>query len=149
LFFRLSEEYRARLREALSALLHAVADALYTTLGGNVAMSYRAGKEYGRRVGAQILAEGYEAASLEDAVEVANAGLQGIVVIGLEGGDTVVVKRSRFQEIVEKKGLAHPEFIERLVQGFLAGILETLIGRRLDLRSTGRRGAYRVVMTHA
>lgn len=142
------EEYRRRLREALSTLLHAVSEALYTTLGGNVAMSYRAGKEYGRRMGAQILAEGYEASSLEEAVEVANAGLRGFIRISLTG-DTVRIEWSRFHEIIRKEGLRHPEFVERLVQGFLAGVLETLLGEKLDLRSTSEPHAYRVVTGYA
>jgi len=142
------EEYRRLLRTALSTLLHAVSEALYTTLGGNVAMSYRAGKEYGRRMGAQILAEGYEATSLEEAVEIANAGLRGFIEIGLEG-DTVRIRWSRFHEIIKQEGLRHPEFVERLVQGFLAGVLEVLVGKRLDLRSTGEPRVYRVVTNHA
>jgi len=143
------EEYRARLLEMLSALLHATADALYMTLGGNVAMSYRAGKEYGRLVGAQIMAEGYEAETIEDAVKLMNTGLRGLLRARLEGGDTLVLEWSRFNEIIEKEGLKHPDFIKRLVQGFMAGILEVLMGRRLDLRSTTKPNTFKLVMNHA
>ena len=142
------EEYRRLLREALSALLHGVSEALYTTLGGNVAMSYRAGKSYGRRMGDQILAEGYEASSLEEAVEVANTGLQGFIRIRLEDG-RLRIEWSRFHEVIEREGLRHPEFVERLVQGFLAGVLEELLGERLDLRSTGEPRVYQVVTGRA
>jgi predicted hydrocarbon binding protein len=141
------EEYRRLLREALSNLLHAVSDALYTTLGGNVAMSYLAGKEYGRRMGAQILAEGYEAASLEEAVRLANAGLSGFIEVELVG-DTLRIKWSRFHEIIEREKLRHPEFVERLVQGFLAGVLEELLGSRVELRSTSEPRVFKV-MTRA
>ena len=143
------EEYRAKLLEALSAFLHATADALYMTLGGNVAMSYRAGKEYGRLVGAQIMAEGYDAETPEEAVELMNRGLRGLLRARLEASDTLILEWSRFDEIIEREGLKHPDFIKRLVQGFMAGILETLLGKRLDLRSTTRPNTFKLVMNHA
>ncbi len=142
------EEYRAKLREMLSALLHATSDALYLTLGGNAAMSYRAGKEYGRLVGAQILAEGYGPEGLGEAVSLLNHGLAGLVHVELSG-DTLLIKWSRFDEIIEREKIRNPDFVRRLVQGFIAGALETLIGRKLDLRSTSEVNRFRIVMNHA
>ncbi|BES81605.1 hypothetical protein [Pyrodictium abyssi] len=138
------EEYVKLLHEMLSAILRGLSRALYLTLGSNPAMSYRAGKSYGRHLGAMILAEGYEASSLEEAVEILNEGLQGMVKTRLEG-DKLFLEWSWFHDIVEKEGIEHPEFIHRLVQGFIAGILEMLLGRRIELRSTQEQNVYRVM----
>ena len=139
------EEYIKLLREMFSAMLHGVSRALYLTLGSNPAMSYRAGKSYGRRVGALIMAEGYEAGSLEEAVELMNTGLKGMLSARLEG-DKLVLEWNMFDDIVRKEGLEHPEFIDFLLRGFIAGVLEVLLGRRVDLRSTDGKGVYKVVM---
>ena len=138
------EEYVEQLRNMLSAILHGLSSALYLTLGSNPAISYRAGKSYGRRLGAMILAEGYEAQNLEEAVEILNEGLRGMVKTRLEG-DKLVLEWSWFHDIAEREGLQHPEFIHRIVQGFIAGVLEMLVGRRIELRSTQEHNVY-VVM---
>lgn len=138
------DEYLRLLHEMLSTMLHGLARALYMTLAGNPAMSYRAGKSYGRQVGAAILAEGYEASSLGEAVEIMNQGLHGMVRVRLEG-ERLVLEKSVFHKIVEREKIEHPEFIHRTVQGFIAGVLEILLGRRIELRSTGEERVYQVM----
>ncbi len=139
------EEYIEQLMKAYSAMIKGISRALYLTLGGNVAMSYRAGKQYGRRVGAHILAEGYEPENIEEAIDIMNVGLKNILKTRLDG-DYLVIEWSRFDEIVEKEGLQHPEFIKRLVQGFVAGVLETLTGMKVDLRSTSEPNKYKLMV---
>jgi predicted hydrocarbon binding protein len=139
------EEYEKLLMNFLSALLKSIGWALYQVLGGNPAMSYRAGKSYGRLVGASILARGYEAETLEEAVSLLNRALEGVVKVELEG-DEIRVVEDKFKDIVLKESVEHPEFIDRTVQGFIAGILETLTGRRVDLRSTGKEAVYKVMI---
>ena len=139
------EEYLEQLMKAYSAMIKAISKALYLTLGGNVAMSYRAGKQYGRRVGAHVLAEGYEPATLEEAVSLMNTMLKSIIKVNIES-DYLVLEWSKFDEIISREGLEHPEFIQRLVQGFIAGVLETLIGMRIDLRSTSEPNKYKLVV---
>ncbi len=130
------KEYEELLRGFFSALLRSIGWALNTLLGGNPAMSYRAGKSYGRLVGASILAQGYEANSLEEAVNIFNSAMQELLRIRLQGS-IIVAEKSRFDEIIEKEGIRHAEFIKRIIQGFIAGSLETLLARRVDLRLLG------------
>ena len=132
------KEYEELLKRFFSALLHSIGWALNTLLGGNPAMSYRAGKSYGRLVGASILAQGYEATTLEEAVEVFNSAMQGFLRIRAEGS-AIVIEENRFDEIISREGIEHAEFIKRIVQGFIAGSLETLLARRVDLRSLGNK----------
>lgn len=139
------EEYKRLLQDFLSALLRSIGWALYQVLGGNPAMSYRAGKGYGRIVGASILARGYEAESISEALEIMNTTLHGMLEAEYRDGQ-IAIKRSAFKEIVEKEGIEHPEFIDRTIQGFIAGILEVLTGKRVELRSTGVEGVYKVMM---
>ncbi len=139
------EEYREKLLETYRRLLGAVGWALYRVLGANPAMSYRAGKNYGRMNGALLLAEGFEAESLEEAVELFNRGLGGMVRVELRDGLLAIVE-SQFDRIIEEAGVEHPEFIDRILQGFVAGVLEVLTGRSLDLRSTSEKRVYRVVV---
>ena len=132
------EEYEELLNRFFSALLHSIGWALNTLLGGNPAMSYRAGKSYGRLVGASILAQGYEATTLEEAVEVFNSAMQGFLRIRAEDS-AIVIEENKFDEIISREGIEHAEFIKRIVQGFIAGSLETLLARRVDLRSLGNK----------
>jgi predicted hydrocarbon binding protein len=127
------DEYKKLVLNFYSILLKGIGWALYTVLGGNPAMSYRVGKSYGKLTGYSILAEGYEASSLEEAVDLLNTSLRDIINVELDR-DTIIVKRNVFRDIVEKEGIEHPEFIDRIVQGFIAGILGALIGAEIDLR---------------
>ncbi len=130
------KEYEELLRRFFSALLRSIGWALNTLLGGNPAMSYRAGKSYGRLVGASILAQGYEASSLDEAVSIFNSSMKSLISIRISGS-AIVIEKSRFDEIIEKEAIKHSEFIKRVVQGFIAGSLETLLAKRVDLRSLG------------
>lgn len=131
-----AEEYEELLRRFFSALLRSIGWALNTLLGGNPAMSYRAGKGYGRLVGSSILAQGYEANSLDEAVNIFNSSMKNLLSIRISGSK-IVVEKSRFDEIIEKESIKHAEFIKKVVQGFIAGSLETLLAKRVDLRSLG------------
>ncbi len=128
------EEYVEKLREDLTAIMRAFDAVVDKVLGGNPAMSYMAGKKYGALDGNLLLSYLGRLVTLEEAIEVINAAYAGILRVRREG-DNLIVEESLFHQLPEKLNLGKAVFVYRSLQGYLAGVLETLTGQRVDLRA--------------
>ncbi len=133
------DEYTQLLEDDLRDILLAFDETVERVLGGNPTMSYMAGKRYGLLDGDNLLTYLGATIPLGEAIETVNTAYRGILELKLDG-DTLVLEKSLYHQLAEKYNLVHAVFIYRTVQGYIAGILERLTGRRVDLRALDERG---------
>ncbi len=129
------DEYLRLLLDDLRDLLLAFDRTVEKVLGGNPTMSYVAGKEYGGLDGDNLLTYLGAPVELREAIEVVNTVYRGVLELRLEGGDTLIVEKSLYHQLAEKYNLAKSIFVYRTVQGYIAGLLSRLTGKRVDLRA--------------
>jgi len=130
------EEYVNKLLRMYDIMIKAVTDALHKLLGDNPAMSYRIGKVYGVIDGEYILAEIGATVELESAVKYLNKYHHDLVELELELDKNMLnVKKSLIHDIVDSIGLKHGSAVYRVVQGYIAGILSALIGKKIDVKA--------------
>jgi len=128
------EEYANKLLEMYDVMIRAITDALYRLLGDNPAMGYRIGKAYGVIDGEHTLADIGVTVGLESAVEYLNKYHRDLVELELDK-DMLNVKKSLIHDIVDAIGLKHSAAVYRIVQGYIAGVLSALTGRKIDVRA--------------
>jgi len=128
------EEYADKLLKMYNIMIRAVTDALYKLLGDNPAMGYRIGKAYGVIDGEHALADVGATVGLESAVEYFNKYYHNFVELELEK-DMLNVKKSLIHDIVDSIRLKHSVAIYRIMQGYVAGVLSALTGKKIDVRA--------------